>query len=459
MIRRRDLLAAAPLPGTVLEAQTVLGTRRPNLIVVLLDDLGCTDLGCYGARDLRTPNIDKLAANGVRFTNWYSNAPVCAPARASLLTGRYPGHAGVPNNGPALPAQVPTIASALRANNYKTALVGKWHLGDAPKATPLERGFSEYYGFHSGCVDFYSHRFYWGEPQRPNFHDLYRNGKEIFEDGQYLTERITEEGIAFLKRATPDPFFLYLAYNAPHYPMHAPQKYKDRFRNLDPERQTYAAMIAAVDDGVGQLMDSLKRLGQDQNTVVVLLGDNGATTEPRAGLNGKPAVAGSNGPYRGNKFSLFDGGMHVPCIWHAPQLFPAHTVTREVAMTMDVLPTFLDLARLEAPEGADLDGQSLKGTLGGGKSPHDAIFWQQGPQQAIRQGDWKLVRNGVPYDIDPATGKVRNQPLSGDDALFLSNLAADPGEQKNLRRQHPEILDRLLTELDHWMEQQKERKP
>lgn len=295
MLTRRAALAT-PL---ALAAQSA---PKPNFVVILLDDLGCTDLGCYGARDLRTPHIDALASTGVRFTNWYANAPVCAPSRASLLTGLYPANAGVPNNNYELPANKPTIASLLKPAGYRSALVGKWHLGN----TPISRGFDESYGFYSGCVDYYSHRFYWGDPRIPNYHDLFRNGKEIFEDGQYLTERLTEEACAFVKRSAAEPFFLYLAYNAPHYPMHAPRKYMDRFKSLDPERQTYAAMISAVDDGVGQLRDALQRNGVDKNTCIILLGDNGASSEARAGLNGKPATAGSNGPYRGHKFSLFD---------------------------------------------------------------------------------------------------------------------------------------------------------
>ncbi len=434
MITRRAALAA-PL---ALAAQS---TQKPNFVLILLDDLGCTDLGCYGARDLKTPHIDALASTGVRFTNWYANAPVCAPSRASLLTGRYPASAGVPNNGHDLPADKPTIATLLKPAGYRSSLVGKWHLGN----TPLSRGFDESYGFYSGCVDYYSHRFYWGDPRIPNYHDLYRNGKEIFEDGQYLTERLTEEACAFVKRSAAEPFFLYLAYNAPHYPMHAPRKYMDRFKSLDSERQTYAAMIAAVDDGVGQLRDTLQRNGVDKNTCILLLGDNGASSEPRAGLNGKPATAGSNGPYRGHKFSLFDGGMHVPCIINHPAKLPAHTVNTETKMSVDILPTLLEYAQVQSPQ--SLDGQSIHKT-------RDTLFWKLGNQQAIREGNWKLVVNGITHSINAADGKIANQPLTGDDALFLSDLSNDPGESKNLRRQHPEILDRLMTKLSQWADTQ-----
>ncbi len=434
MLTRR---AALSMP-LALGAQAV---QKPNFVLILLDDLGCTDLGCYGARDLKTPHIDALSGTGVRFTNWYSNAPVCAPSRASLLTGLYPASAGVPTNGSALPADKPTIASLLKPAGYRSSLIGKWHLGN----TPVARGFDESYGFHSGCVDYYSHRYYWGDPRVPNHHDLYRNGKEIFEDGQYLTERLTEEACSFVKRSAAEPFFLYLAYNAPHYPMHAPRKYMDRFKSLDPERQTYAAMISAVDDGVGQLRDTLQRNGVDNNTCIILLGDNGATTEARAGLNGKPATAGSNGPYRGHKFSLFDGGTHVPCIMNYPSRLTAHTENTQTLMSIDILPTVLEYAQLQPPQ--VLDGQSIHKT-------RDTLFWKSNNQQAIREGNWKLVVNGITHSVDPVDGKIANRALIGEDALFLSDLAKDPGESKNLRRQHPEVLDRLLTKLSQWSQNQ-----
>ncbi|WP_035958832.1 sulfatase-like hydrolase/transferase [Bryobacter aggregatus] len=422
MFTRREIL---PVP-LALAAQA---PAAPNFIVITLDDLGCTDLGCYGARDLKTPHIDALAAGGVRYANWYSNAPVCAPARASILTGRYPASAGVATNGKTLPAQQPTIASHLKSKGYRSALVGKWHLGSVPDSTPLQRGFDEYYGFHAGCVDYYSHRFYWGEPKTPNYHDLYRNGKEIFEDGQYLTERLTEEACAFVKRSAAEPFFLYLAYNAPHYPMHAPQKYLDRFKRLEPERRTYAAMIAAVDDGIGELRDTLQRNGADKNTCIVLLGDNGATTEARAGLNGQLATAGSNGSFRGHKFSLFDGGMHVPCIWNYPAKLGVRKVDSELHLSMDILPTLLGYAGISRPE--NIDGEAID-------KPRETLFWKQGQQLAIRSGKWKLVVKGI----------------GSQDEYFLSDLSADPGETKNLRHEQSRILDELLTQLNRWVQTQ-----
>src|SRR6185369_2125076 len=208
MLSRRDLIAATGA-ASIAAAQN---RRRPNVVLFLADDLGCHDLGCLGATDLKTPNIDAIAASGARFTNWYSAAPVCAPSRAALLTGRYPIRAGVPNNGPALRASERTIAEALKPAGYATSLVGKWHLGRTPDTDPIAHGFDRFYGFYSGCIDFYSHRYYWGEPNSVNYHDLWRDRTEIFEDGQYTTELFGREAVRFVREKRSEPFFLYMPF-------------------------------------------------------------------------------------------------------------------------------------------------------------------------------------------------------------------------------------------------------
>jgi len=435
-LTRRSFLAAPAL----LQARG----DRPNVMVILLDDLGCRDLGYLGAADLKTPHIDALARGGVRFPNWYSNAPVCAPSRAAILSGRYPARAGVPDNGGRLTPGMPILGSLFRQAGYRTAAIGKWHLGSDEQTCPNAHGFEAFYGFHSGCVDFYSHRYYWGDPRIPNYHDLWRNRTEIFEDGRYLTERIAEEAVAFLDRSRKDPFCAYVAFNAPHYPMHAPEKYVSRFPHLPPERRTYAAMLAAVDDGVGAIRRALAANGQLENTLLFFLGDNGATTEKRAGLNGEYATAGDNGPFKAFKFSVFDGGVHVPAFLHWPArgLNPAEP--RAAVQSMDILPTALAAAGVGAPTG--LDGGSLLPLLEGGPAPHEALFWNQGGQLAVRRGPWKLVINGKLHDRRPEGG----QALTGDDALWLSNLDDDPGESRNLRRQQPKLVDELATQATAW---------
>jgi arylsulfatase A-like enzyme len=443
MVSRRELMLGIP---SALLAQAPR-SAPPNIIVIVADDLGGRDLGCFGAADLKTPHLDALAAGGARWTNWYSNAPVCAPSRASILTGRYPQRAGVATNGRPLTADQKTIAEVLKPAGYATACIGKWHLGSTDESCPNGHGFDYFYGFHSGCVDFYSHRYYWGEPNRVNYHDLWRNRTEVFEDGQYLTERITQESLQYIERNKSKPFFMYIAYNAPHYPMHAPEKYMERFASLPLERRTYAAMIAAVDDGIGEIRGTLEQNRLFENTLIFFVGDNGATTEKRAGLNGNYATAGNNGIYRGWKFSLFDGGMHVPAIvsWRK-RIAPKQTVS-EIAMSMDILPTVCEAAGVSLPAGYTVDGSSVLPLAStAARSPHDAIFWEQGNQMAVRRGKWKLVLNGRTYE-GSADG---NKPLTGDDAQFLSDLENDPGETKNLRTLHPDVVDELSTLLHTW---------
>jgi arylsulfatase A-like enzyme len=439
-MNRRTFLAGASGAAAVFSAYSQ--TDRPNIILMMADDLGYQDLGCTGADYIKTPHIDSLAESGSRFTNWYSNAPVCAPSRASLMTGKYPQRAGVPNNGLDLSRNHLTIASVLKRAGYTTGLTGKWHLGSTDTA-PNAHGFDYFYGFHAGCVDFYSHRFYWGEPRRVNFHDLWRDRTEIFEDGQYLTDRIGQEAVSFIEGSKGRPYFLYVPFNAPHYPMHAPKMYMDRFKGLPLEQQTRAAMLAAVDDAVGRILSA----AGDRNTIVLFTADNGATREPRAGLNQNPPVTGSNAPFRGFKFSLFDGGMHTPMVIRWKDRVPAGRVNAEIGMHMDLLPTLCAAAGATPPEG--LDGKNLLPAITGtGKSPHETIFWESGKQQAVRRGQWKLVLNGIEW-----SGPVESrQPLTGDDAVWLSNLENDPGESRNLSRAHPGIVAGLRKELTNWHE-------
>jgi len=445
-LSRRTLLQGA-VAATQIPARQVGNAQKPNVIVILFDDLGLHDFGFLGANDLRTPNIDRLASSGVVCRNWYSNAPVCAPARSALMTGRNPMRAGVPDNGHPLRPSEKTIASLLKESGYATALIGKWHLGSSADTVPNAHGFDYFYGFHEGCVDYYSHRFYWGEPKRANFHDLWRNREEIFEDGQYLTERIGEEAAAFIAHQREQPFFLYTAFNAVHYPMHAPQKYLERFPDLPPERRMYAAMLAAADDMVGGIVAALERTGQRERTLIFLLGDNGATTERRAGLNQEFATAGRNTPFRGYKFSAFDGGMHVPALVNWPGHLSGGRRIDRILMTADILPTVAQLPGAKLPNDRTFDGGDIWPVLtADAPSPHEHVAWAQGPQLAIRKGKWKLVLNGVTHDRTPAGQK----PLEGEDAVFLSDLEQDPGESQNLRRRHPEVVDELQTLLSQW---------
>ena len=424
---------------------------QPNFIIFLTDDQGYGDLSCMGATDFRTPNLDRMAAGGVRFTNWYSNSPVCSPSRATLLTGRYPGNAGVRSilaghrTATGLPTEVPTIANALQDLGYYTAMSGKWHLGLAEGSRPENHGFDDWFGFMAGCIDFYSHIFYWqmNRDGRAQLHDLWENGIEIYRDGEYFTELITEYTIKYVRRAIEQnkPFFLYVPYNAPHYPMHAPAKYVERFPNLSWDRQIMAAMLSAVDDSVGEILNELERQGILDNTFTYFQSDNGPSREIRNWLDGTPDpyYGGSAGKLKGHKFSLYEGGIRSPGIMSWPDKVTAGQVVDQPGAAMDVFPTFLSAAGGD-PNDYQLDGKNVMPMLTEGRSSlHDAIFWEMSQQTAVRRGKWKLVLNGQLVEGAPT-----------EDDVHLADLETDMGETDNRKDQHPELTAELTQLAQTW---------
>jgi arylsulfatase A-like enzyme len=434
--------------------------RPPNVIVIVSDDQGYGDMSCMGNPNVATPHLDALAAGGARFSSFYAASPVCSPSRAALLTGRYPGNAGVRailaghRTASGLPPHVPTLATLLRNNGYQTALSGKWHLGVARESRPHAHGFNEWFGFLAGCVDYYSHIFYWGMNQpgvgvNPT-HDLWHNDQEVYANGRYLTELITEFAVGFIERAaaTAQPFLLYLPYNAPHYPMHAPQHYLQRFPDLPWDRQIMAAMLAAMDDGVGAVMATLERLGLRDNTLVFFQSDNGPSRESRNWLDGTldPYYGGTAGGLKGHKFSLFEGGIRVPGLLSWPAQIPAGQVIAAPVAAIDILPTIVEAVGLDA-QGYELDGQSLLALLQHGRplAPRD-LFWEMEGQTAIRRGDWKLTLNGRLVEGMPP-----------EDAVFLANLAEDVGEQHNLYTRHAVLSAELQAAAEAWRAQIEER--
>jgi arylsulfatase B len=412
--------------------------RPPNIIVILADDLGYADLGCQGCKDIPTPQIDSLAKNGVRFTDGYVSSPYCSPSRAGILTGRYPQRFGHEFNTPGrrtdvgLPLTETTLADRLKAIGYATGIVGKWHLGAGTQFHPLRRGFDEFFGFaHEG--HFYVGPRYKGDltsslrPREPEYDRLnpILRGTEPVDEPDYLTEAFTREAIAFIKKHRARPFFLYLAYNAVHSPMQAIPKYLERCAAIpDKKRRVFAAMLAALDDGVGAVLRALRDAGIEENTLVFFLSDNGGPTAE---------LTSSNLPLRGFKGQCLEGGIRVSFIVQWKGGLPAGKVYHQPIIALDILPTALAAARGKLPEDGKTDGVNLLPYLTGGnaKPPHALLFWRLGSQAAVRKGNWKLLRNG-------------------NDGVQLFDLAADIGETDNLADRRPDLAKELEIALQRW---------
>lgn len=433
-VTRRSFLGA--LGAAAAQTQTT-----PNVVVIMADDLGIGDVGCYGVPEAKTPHLDRMAAEGIRFTDWHANSPVCSPSRASLLTGKYPQRCGVPQilfskpdfSVPGLRSGETTISGGLKKQGYRTAAIGKWHLGTTRESRPLSQGFDSFFGFYSGWIDYYSHRFYTLGGQ-PVFHDLWRNETEVWEEPAYQTELLAREAKSFLSaQSAAQPFFLYLAFGAPHYPMMAPRTHLARFPpSLDRDRRLHLATVAALDDAVGEVRAALQRTGLLGNTCVFFMSDNGATHEVRADHRGRPYEGGSNRPYRGWKGSLFEGGHRVPALLTWPGAVRPGVVS-EPLMAMDLAPTLLRAAN-------PFDGVDLTALLRS-RSPlsERTIFWEYDGQIAARRGRWKLLashREGL------------GEPLR--QSGWLSDLASDPGETRNLAGANPGIVESLQREIAGW---------
>jgi len=425
---------------------------QPNIVVILADDLGNADLG-YRGSDIKTPNIDKLAREGVRLESFHG-MPVCTPARAALMTGRYPMRYGLqtlvifPNHLYGLPTDERTLPQALKDAGYRTLMVGKWHLGHADrKFWPNNRGFDHFYGNTVGEVDYFTH-------QRSGITDWQRNGKFIAEKG-YVTTLFGDEAVRLIEKQDKDkPFFLYFASLAPHAPYQAPKADEDRYASTikDPTRRTYAAMITSLDDQVGRIVAALEKRGLRENTLIIFSSDNGgprsavvasgahSKDEREASGVKQASLPASNGELRGGKGSLHEGGVRVPTIFNWPARLTPRVVNQPLHM-VDIMPTALALAGAAAnPADKPLDGVDIWTTLTEGKpSPRDDILVNvEAFRGAIIKDNWKLVKVAL---------------LPGTTELF--DLSVDPGEQNDVAAQHPEIVRDLESRIIAYAKEQK----
>jgi arylsulfatase A len=339
------------------------------------------------------------------------------------------GHAGMPTE------QV-TIAEMMKAAGYTTGHVGKWHLGYTPETMPNGQGYDYSFGHMGGCIDNYSHFFYW---QGPNRHDLWRNGKEVWHEGEFFGDLMVNECKKFIDGHKDEPFFLYWAINMPHYPLQGIEKWRKKYEHLEAPRRIYAAFVSTMDELIGKVVRHLDESGLRENTLIIWLSDHGHSIESRTFSGG-----GSSGDYRGHKFTLWEGGIRIPCIVSWPGRIPKNTVRKQVAVSIDWMPTIAEYCGVKIPD-VNIDGKSIVRVIESedAPSPHDVLHWETGKHWAVREGDWKLVHNGPATDY-----KGRNIPQVEN---FLSNLAEDVTETKNLAEEHPEIVKWLTGLHKKWL--------
>jgi arylsulfatase A-like enzyme len=410
---------------------TAAPRTRPNVLLIVGDDMGYADVGFQGCKDIPTPNLDALAASGVRFTSGYVSGPYCSPTRAGLMTGRYQQRFGhefnVAGGQDGLPLTETTLADRLKTAGYVTGLVGKWHLGGLPAMHPQKRGFDEFFGFLGGQHSYTAPA------------GILR-GTEPVKELDYTTDAFGREAESFIERHKAEPWFLYLAFNAVHTPMQATDDRLAKFPGTtDLRRRTYNAMMLALDEAIGGVRRKLVESGQEESTIVFFISDNGGPTMPGTTINGS-----RNEPLRGSKRTTLEGGIRVPFIvsWKG-KVKPG--VFNQPAIQLDLTATALAVAGVDIRPEWKLDGVNLLPFLTGEKSgtPHASLYWRMGRQMAIRMGDYKLVR----YDQNADTRTGRDQPAT---AVRLYNLADDVGETKDLAAVQPDKVKELQSKWDTW---------
>jgi arylsulfatase A-like enzyme len=406
-------------------------SRKPNVVLIMTDDVGYGDFGSYGAPDVKTPNVDRLAKEGVRFTDFYANGPVCTPTRTGLITGRYQQRVGLEwalsvspeDRQRGLPVTGRSLPQLLKANGYSTALIGKWHLGERPEMRPNAHGFDYFYGFLGGASR------YFRSPL------LYENDTPVKND-EYLTDTFTRQSVEFIGRNAGRPFFLEVAYNAAHWPFQSPHHEPEAFpRNrplfqppgdsTNPTRKDYVAMLERADEGIGHILAALDRHGLTQNTLVIFTNDNGGEWLSR------------NAPLFHRKGTLWEGGIRVPAIIRWPGHVPRGKTTSQVGITMDLTATILAATNTPTPEDARLEGINLLPVIQDGAHPQErTLFWRfftrgGGRQQrAVRHGNWKLLADGA--------------------AVMLFDLSTDIGERNDLAMTRQDLVIQLRDRFVEW---------
>jgi arylsulfatase A-like enzyme len=424
---------------------------KPNVVIFFTDDQGTLDANCYGSSDLYTPAMDQLAATGIRFTQAYSHV-VCCPARALLMTGRHPQRSGVVHwtqgdrhgtdarNTNMAAAEV-TIAEALKGAGYKTAIFGKWHLGAKEGHGPLAQGFDHHFGHLGGFIDNYNHFFLHGS----GFHDLYEDNKEVFKRDEYFPDLMTKRALDYIEANKEGPFFIYVAFNIPHYPEQPDKKFEERYQDLKMPRRSYAKMISTTDDRMLQILKKLEALDLRKETIVIFMSDNGHSTEDGAKIrpNHKSGLpeghyyhanggGGNTGKFRGNKGTYFEGGLRVPAIISYPAKLPKGEVRDQAITAADWYPTILELCGVEKPK-VKLDGHSVLPMIRDASTPslHRQLHWAWSKGWAMREGDWKLIGNGAKPN-------------------FLGNLTDEEPEKKNYLKEMPDLVAKLHQLHKEW---------
>ena len=406
-----------------------LKKNRPNIIILLADDLGYADVGYNGCRDIPTPNIDALAANGVMFSNGYVTGAVCGPTRAGLMTGRYQQRFGSEGNpGPrkktidvkvGVPLSETFFSTRLKEIGYKTACFGKWHLGGESgdhDLYPLNRGFDKFFGFLEGAALYI-------DPENKEKKYM-RNNDELKMEEEYYTDAITRESISFINQNQNNPFFLYVPYNAVHAPLQAPDKYLKLFDSIkNPNRKLLAAMNFAMDKSIGKIMSTLKVNGLEENTLIFFLSDNGG--KPKGNYS-------SNLPLRGEKGQLYEGGIHIPYIVQWKNNFPENTIYEKPVSSLDIMPTIMSAVGLKIDKNWNIDGVDMTSFIRGENDSylHTNLFWKQGKHFAARNKEWKIVKMG--------------------DKIELFNLTQDPYETTDLSEKNPKEAVKLLAAYIQW---------